>query len=63
MLASTVKDTVHLDRQTAVALTLVAIGSAVAAAVNGAFRSSCRSARLKWLLAGAGVGVLLAGIA
>ena len=49
--------------QTAVALTLVAIGSALAAAVNGAFRSSGRSARLKWLLAGAGAGVLLAVLA
>ena len=61
--ASTVKDLVRLDRQTAVALTLVAIGSALAATVNGAFRSSGRSARLKWLLAGAGVGVLLAALA
>ena len=61
--ASTVKDLVRLDRQTAVALTLVAIGSALAATVNGAFRSSRRSARLKWLLAGAGVGVLLAALA
>jgi len=61
--ASTIKDLVRLDRQTAVALTLVAIGSALAATVNGAFRSSGRSARLKWLLAGAGVGVLLAALA
>ena len=63
VVASIIKDHVLLDRQTAVALTLVAIGSALAAAVNGAVRSSGRSARLKWLLAGAGVGVLLAGIA
>lgn len=63
ILASTIKDSVRLDRQTAVALTLVAIGSALAAAVNGAFRSSGRSARLKWLLTGAGVGVLLAALA
>jgi PTS system mannose-specific IIC component len=58
--ASTIKDLVRLDRPTAVALTLVAVGSALAAAVNGAFRSSGRSARLKWLLAGAALGVLLA---
>ena len=61
--ASTIKDMVHLDRQTGVALTLVAIGSALAATVNGAFRSSGRSVRLKWLLAGAGVGILLAVLA
>lgn len=61
--ASTIKDMVHLDRQTAVALTLVAIGSALAATVNGAFRSSGRSVRLKWLLAGAGGGILLAVLA
>lgn len=61
--ASIIKDLVRLDRQTAVALTLVAIGSALAATVNGAFRSSGRSARFRWLLAGAGVGVLLAALA
>jgi len=61
--ASTIKDMVRLDRQTAVALTLVAIGSALAATVNGACRSSGRSVRLKWLLAGAGVGILLAVLA
>lgn len=63
VLASAIKEWVSLDRQTAVALTLVAIGSALAAAVNGAVRSSGRSARLKWLLAGAGAGVLLAVLA
>lgn len=60
VVASTIKEMVSLDRQTVVALTLVAIGSALAAAVNGAVRSSGRGARLKWLLAGAGAGVLLA---
>jgi PTS system mannose-specific IIC component len=63
VLATTMKQMVLLDRQTAVALTLVAIGSALAAAVNGAVRSSGRRARLKWLLAGAGAGVLLAVLA
>jgi len=63
VLASAIKEWVSLDRQTAVALTLVAIGSALAAAVNGAVRSSGRSARLKWLLAGVGAGVLLAVLA
>lgn len=63
VLASGIKERVLLDRQTAVALTLVAIGSALAAAVNGAVRSSGRKARLKWLLVGAGAGVLLAVLA
>ena len=63
VIASSIKERVLLDRQTAVALTLVAIGSALAAAVNGAVRSSGRQARLKWLLAGAGAGVLLAVLA
>jgi mannose/fructose/N-acetylgalactosamine-specific phosphotransferase system component IIC len=60
LVASVIKDNVRLDRQTAVALTLVAIGSALAAAVNGAFRSSGRTPRLKWLVAGVGVGIVLA---
>lgn len=59
VLASALKS-VRLDPQTAVALTLVAIGSGLAAAANGAFRSSGRAARLRWLLAGAGVGIILA---
>jgi hypothetical protein len=50
---------VRLDRQTAVAFTLVAIGSGLAAAASGAFRSSGRGARLKWLVAGIGVGILI----
>jgi uncharacterized membrane protein len=60
VLAATILESVRLDRQTAVAFTLVAIGSALAAAANGAFRSSGRGSRLKWLLAGAGVGILIA---
>jgi mannose/fructose/N-acetylgalactosamine-specific phosphotransferase system component IIC len=60
VLASTITESVRLDRQTAVAFTLVAIGSALAAAASGAFRSSGRGPRLKWLLAGLGVGVLMA---
>jgi PTS system mannose-specific IIC component len=60
LIASTVRDGVLLDGQTSLALTLVAVGSALAAAVNGAFRSSGRRARLKWLLAGVSVGVVLA---
>lgn len=60
VLASVIKHPVQLDLQSALALTLVAIGSALAAAVNAAFRSSGRSVRLKWLLGGVGVGIILA---
>jgi PTS system mannose-specific IIC component len=60
VLASTIAVSVRLDRQTAVALTLVAIGSALAAGASGAFRSSGRGPRLKWLLAGAVTGTVMA---
>jgi mannose/fructose/N-acetylgalactosamine-specific phosphotransferase system component IIC len=63
VVALAIKDRVRLDEQTQLALTLVATGSALAAAANGAFRSSGRGARLKWLAAGAGAGVLLAVLA
>lgn len=49
-----------LDRRTAVGLSLVAIGGALSAAINGAIRSAGRGARLRWLIGGAGVGILLA---
>ncbi len=62
VLALAVRERVRLDDQTHLALTLVAIGSALAAAANGAFRSSGRSTRFKWLAAGAGAGVLLAAL-
>lgn len=51
---------VRLDRPTAVALTLVSVGSALSAVVNGALRSAGRGARLRWLAAGFGAGLLLA---
>jgi PTS system mannose-specific IIC component len=60
LLAIVIRTTVQLDRQTAVALTLVALGAALAAGVNGAFRSAGRSTRLKWLAAGGGIGIMLA---
>ena len=50
----------RLDRATALGLTLVTIGCALAAAVNGALRSAGRGARLRWLAAGAATGLLLA---
>lgn len=51
---------VALDRQTGVGLTLIAIGSALAAAAGGAVRSAGRGARLKWLLMGLAAGTVLA---
>jgi PTS system mannose-specific IIC component len=63
VLASTITESVRLDRQTAVAFTLVAIGSALAAAAGGAFRSSGRGSRLKWLVAGLAVGILIVVLA
>jgi PTS system mannose-specific IIC component len=63
VLASTITESVRLDRQTAVAFTLVAIGSALAAVAAGAFRSSGRGSRLKWLIAGVGAGILIAVLA
>lgn len=63
VLASTIAESVRLDRPTAVAFTLVAIGSALAAAASGVFRNSGRGSRLKWLLAGLGAGILIAVLA
>jgi mannose/fructose/N-acetylgalactosamine-specific phosphotransferase system component IIC len=63
VLAIVIREHVRLDDQTYLALTLVAVGSALAAAVNGAVRSSGRSTRLKWLVAGVGAGILLAVLA
>lgn len=63
VLASTIAESVRLDRQSAVAFTLVAIGSGLAAAFSGAVRASGRGTRLKWLLAGFGAGIVLAVLA
>jgi mannose/fructose/N-acetylgalactosamine-specific phosphotransferase system component IIC len=63
VLASTIAESVRLDRQSAVAFTLVAIGSGLAAAFSGAMRGSGRGTRLKWLLAGFGAGIVLAVLA
>jgi mannose/fructose/N-acetylgalactosamine-specific phosphotransferase system component IIC len=63
VLASTISESIRLDRQTAVAFTLVAIGSSLAAAFSGAVRVAGRGARLKWLLAGLGVGIVIAVLA
>jgi mannose/fructose/N-acetylgalactosamine-specific phosphotransferase system component IIC len=63
VLASTITESVRLDRESAVAFTLVAIGSGLAAAGSGAFRGAGRGPRLKWLLGGLGVGAVLAVLA
>ncbi|HEV8454402.1 MAG TPA: PTS sugar transporter subunit IIC [Gemmatimonadales bacterium] len=63
ILASTITDSLRVDRQTAVALTLVSIGSALSAGGSAAFRSSGRGDRLKWLVGGLVVGTLIAVLA
>ncbi len=50
---------VPVDRATALGLTLVNIGCALAAAVNGAIRSAGRGSRVRWLVAGVTAGLLL----
>jgi mannose/fructose/N-acetylgalactosamine-specific phosphotransferase system component IIC len=60
VLASTITESVRVDRVTAVALTLVSVGAAVSAGANGAIRSSGRGVRLKWLAGGLLVGSLIA---
>jgi PTS system mannose-specific IIC component len=58
--ASALAHWVRLDRETAVGLSLVAVGTGLAAAIGGAVRSAGRGPRLRWLAAGVGVGTLLA---
>ena len=50
----------RLDHATGLGLTLVSVGCALAAAVNGALRSAGRGARLRWVAAGVATGLLLA---
>jgi PTS system mannose-specific IIC component len=50
----------RLERPTALGLTLVAVGCALSAGTGGAVRSAGRGARLRWLAAGAVVGLILA---
>jgi mannose/fructose/N-acetylgalactosamine-specific phosphotransferase system component IIC len=63
ILASTITDSLRVDRRTAVALTLVSIGCALSAGGSAAFRSSGRGGRLKWLVGGLVVGTLIAVLA
>jgi mannose/fructose/N-acetylgalactosamine-specific phosphotransferase system component IIC len=58
-LASAIAHFVPIDRRTAVGLTLVCVGTGLAAVLNGAARSAGRGARLKWLLAGIGAGLVV----
>jgi mannose/fructose/N-acetylgalactosamine-specific phosphotransferase system component IIC len=51
-----------LDRSTALGLTLVAVGCGLSAVVGGALRSAGRGPRLRWLGAGALVGLLVAAL-
>ncbi|MEZ0333243.1 MAG: PTS sugar transporter subunit IIC [Gemmatimonadales bacterium] len=53
-------NSLRIDRATALGLTLVCVGSALSAAVDGAIRSAGRDTRLRWLLGGAVVGLILA---
>jgi PTS system mannose-specific IIC component len=50
----------RLDHATGLGLTLVSVGCALAAAINGALRSAGRGARLRWVAAGMATGLLLA---
>jgi PTS system mannose-specific IIC component len=54
---------VRPDSSTGLGLTLVAVGCALSAAAGGALRSAGRGARLRWLAAGAVVGLVLAILA
>jgi mannose/fructose/N-acetylgalactosamine-specific phosphotransferase system component IIC len=51
-----------LDRSTALGLTLVAVGCALSAALGGALRGAGRGPRLRWLGAGALVGLIAAAL-
>jgi mannose/fructose/N-acetylgalactosamine-specific phosphotransferase system component IIC len=52
----------RLDRSTALGLTLVALGCGFSAAIGGALRNAGRGRRLRWLGAGALVGLLAAAL-
>ena len=52
-----------LDRSTALGLTLVAVGCGLSAVIGGALRGAGRGPRLRWLGAGAIVGLIAAALA
>jgi PTS system mannose-specific IIC component len=51
-----------LERSTALGLTLVAVGCGLSAVIGGALRSAGRGPRLRWLGAGALVGLIAAAL-
>jgi PTS system mannose-specific IIC component len=51
-----------LDRSTALGLTLVAVGCGLSAVIGGALRGAGRGPRLRWLGAGALVGLIAAAL-
>jgi PTS system mannose-specific IIC component len=63
VLAWAVRRWVHPAPATGALLSIVAIGSGVAALIGGALRSAGRGARLRWLVAAGVVGLVIAGFA
>lgn len=61
-LAWLVTTTLSVDDTTAVTLTLVTIGTGLAAVVAGALRSAGRGSRAAWLAAGAAAGTVVAAL-
>ena len=54
---------ITLDPGTGALLSVIAIGSGIAAVIGGALRSAGRGARLRWLVAGGALGLLLVWMA
>ena len=52
----------RLDRSTALGLTLVAMGCGLSAVIGGALRGAGRGPRLRWLGAGALIGLIVAAL-
>lgn len=54
---------VRLDPGTGALLSVIAVGSGIAAVIGGALRSAGRGARLRWLVGGGALGLLLVWLA
>jgi PTS system mannose-specific IIC component len=63
VLAWIIAQYVVLDPGTGALLSVIAIGSGIAAVIGGALRSAGQGARLRWLVAGGMVGLLLVWLA
>jgi hypothetical protein len=63
VLAGIIEQYVVLDPGTGALLSVIAIGSGIAAVIGGALRSAGRGARLRWLMAGGVMGLLLVWLA